>query len=184
MFTEALLHAKEQYQEKGSRKIYHFLDILWQPVFISADNHLQSPCNYEVLKEKNTWLVCGWPAVSSKRKGVHSVVLGASSPSPRLGVTLSKSIDCWCSVAKSCLTLCNPWTAARQASLSFTTSLSLLKLHLSQWCYPTILSFVVPFFSCLQSFPGSGSFLINHFFASGGQSIGAPALASFLLMNN
>ena len=94
------------------------------------------------------------------------------------------ALICCCSVAHSCLTLCNPWTAARQASLSFTTSLSLLKLHLSQWCYPTILSFVVPFFSCLQSFPGSGSFLINHFFASGGQSIGAPALASFLLMNN
>ena len=35
---------------------------------------------------------------------------------------------CCCSVTKSCLTLCNPWTAARQASLSFTISLSLLKL--------------------------------------------------------
>ena len=90
---------------------------------------------------------------------------------------------CCCSVAPSCFTLCNPWAAARQASLSFTMSLSLLKLHLSQWCYPTILSSVVPFFSCLHSFPGSGSFLINHFFASGGQSIRAPALASVLPMN-
>ena len=40
---------------------------------------------------------------------------------------------------------------------------------LSQWCHPTISSSVVPF-SCLQSFPVSGSFQISHFFTSGGQS--------------
>ena len=45
---------------------------------------------------------------------------------------------------------------------------------LSQWCHPTILSSVIPF-SCLQSFPGSGSFLMSQLFASGGQSIGASA---------
>ena len=43
---------------------------------------------------------------------------------------------------------------------------------LSQWCYLTISSSVVPF-SCLQSFPASGSFLMSQFFASGGQSIRA-----------
>ena len=48
----------------------------------------------------------------------------------------------------------------------------------SQWCHPTISSSVVPFSSCLQSFPASGSFLVNQFFASGGQSIDASALAS------
>ena len=42
---------------------------------------------------------------------------------------------------------------------------------LRQWCHPTISSSVVPF-SCLQSFPASGSFLMSQFFASGGQSIG------------
>ena len=46
---------------------------------------------------------------------------------------------------------------------------------LSQWCHPTILSFVIPFSSCLQSFPASGSFPVSQFFASGGQSIGASA---------
>ena len=52
-----------------------------------------------------------------------------------------------------------PWTAAHQASLSFTIYLSLLKLcPLSQWCHPTISSSFAPFSSCPQSFPVSGSF--------------------------
>ena len=69
-----------------------------------------------------------------------------------------------------------PWTAALQASLSFTISQSLLKLmSLSQWCHPTISSSVVPSSSCLQFFPASGSFLISQLFASGSQSIGASA---------
>ena len=50
------------------------------------------------------------------------------------------------------------------------------------WCHPTISSSVVPF-SCLQSFPASGSFQMSQFFASGGQSIGASASASVLPMN-
>ena len=53
---------------------------------------------------------------------------------------------------------------------------------LRQWCHPTILSSVIPF-SCLQSFPASGSFLMSQLFASGGQSIRASASASVLLMN-
>ena len=43
----------------------------------------------------------------------------------------------------------------------------------SQWCHPTISSSVVPFSSCLHSFPASGSFPMSQFFATGGQSIGA-----------
>ena len=54
---------------------------------------------------------------------------------------------------------------------------------LNWWCYPTISFSVVPFSSCLQSFPASGSFLISWLFSSGGQSIGASASASVLLMN-
>ena len=52
---------------------------------------------------------------------------------------------------------------------------------LRQWWHPTISSSVIPFSSCLQSFPASGSFPMSQFFASGGQSIGASA--SVLLMN-
>ena len=54
---------------------------------------------------------------------------------------------------------------------------------LSQWCHPTISSSVVPFSSCLQSFPASGSFQMSQLFASGSQSIGVSALASVLPMN-
>ena len=53
---------------------------------------------------------------------------------------------------------------------------------LNQWCKPTILSSVVPFSSCLPSFPASGSFLMSQLFASGGESIGALASASVLPM--
>ena len=53
----------------------------------------------------------------------------------------------------------------------------------SQWCHPAISSSVVPFSSCLQSFPASGSFPKSQFFASGGQSIGISASASVLPMN-
>ena len=53
----------------------------------------------------------------------------------------------------------------------------------SWWCHPTISSSVVPFSSCLQSFPASGSLQISQFFPSGGQSIGVSASASVLPMN-
>ena len=54
---------------------------------------------------------------------------------------------------------------------------------LSRWCHPTISSSVIPFSSCPQSFPASGSFLISQLFASGGQSIGASTSASVPPMN-
>ena len=53
----------------------------------------------------------------------------------------------------------------------------------SQWCHPAISSSVVPFSSCPQSLPASGSFPTSQLFAWGGQSIGVSALASFLPMN-
>ena len=54
---------------------------------------------------------------------------------------------------------------------------------LSRWCHPTISSSVVPFCSCLQSFPALGSFQMSQFFTSSGQSIGVSASASVLPMN-
>ena len=55
---------------------------------------------------------------------------------------------------------------------------------LNQWCHPTISSSVVPFSSCLQTFPASGYFPMSQLFASGGQSTGASASASVLPMNS
>ena len=54
---------------------------------------------------------------------------------------------------------------------------------LSQWCHPTISSSIVPFSSCPQSFPASGSFQMNQLFASGSQSVGVSASTSVLPMN-
>ena len=77
-----------------------------------------------------------------------------------------------------------PWAAARQASLYITNSWSLPKLcPLSRWCHPTVSSSVIPFSSCPQSFPASGSFQMIQLFASHGQRIGATASASGLPMN-
>ena len=53
----------------------------------------------------------------------------------------------------------------------------------SQWCHPAMSSSVVPFSSCPQSLPASGSFPMSQLFASGGQSNGVSALASVLPMN-
>ena len=75
----------------------------------------------------------------------------------------------------------NPWIEARQASLSITNSRSSLRLmSMSQWCHPAISSSVIPFSSCPQSLPASGSFPMSQCFAWGGQSPGVSALASFL----
>ena len=49
---------------------------------------------------------------------------------------------------------------------------------LSRWCHPTISSSVIPFSSCPQSFPASGSFQMSQLFTSGGQSVGVSALTS------
>ena len=54
---------------------------------------------------------------------------------------------------------------------------------LSRWCHPTISSSVVPFSSCPQSLPASGSFQMSQLFASDGQSIGVSASTSALSMN-
>ena len=101
----------------------------------------------------------------------------------------------------SCVWLsANPWTAGHQASLS-----NSLQTHEPQdtrppcpsptpgvypnpcpaswWCHLTISSSVVPFSSCLKSFPTSESFQMSQLFASGGQNIGISASASVLPMN-
>ena len=80
-----------------------------------------------------------------------------------------------------------PWITARQASLSITNSQSLLKIMSIESVMPYnhfILCHPVPFSSCLQPLPASGSFQLSQFFASGGQRIGVSASASVLTMNN
>ena len=77
-----------------------------------------------------------------------------------------------------------PWTIARQASLSIINSWACSNsCPSSLWCHPTISSSVIPYSFCPQSFPASGSFPMNQFFPSGGQSTGVSASASVLPMN-
>ena len=54
---------------------------------------------------------------------------------------------------------------------------------MSRWCHPTISSSVIPFSSCTQSLPASGSFPMSQLFAWGGQSIEVSSSASILPMN-
>ena len=77
-----------------------------------------------------------------------------------------------------------PWTPAYQASLSITNSRSLLKfMSIESVHHPTILSYVNPLSSHLQSFPVSGSFQMSQLFLSGGQRIGVSTSTSVLQMN-
>ena len=78
--------------------------------------------------------------------------------------TLSLLSYC-CSVAQSCLTLCDPMDC-RLPRPSPSPGACSNSGPLSQWCHPTISSSVVPFSSCLQSFPASGSFLMSSIFTS------------------
>ena len=86
-----------------------------------------------------------------------------------------------CSVAKLCPTLCDPWTAARQASLSFTVSRSLLKLiSIESMMLSNHLILCCPLLLLPSIFPRSGSFSVTWLFTSGGWSIGASASATSL----
>ena len=78
-----------------------------------------------------------------------------------------------------------PWITAHQASLSITNSWSLHKLMSIESVMPSshLSSSVVPFSSCSQSLPVSGSFPMSQLFTWGGQSIGVSASASVLPMN-
>ena len=89
------------------------------------------------------------------------------------------------SVQFSCSVMSNPlqphgWQNSRSPCLSPTPRVYSNSCPLSRWCHPTISSSVIPFSSCLQSFPASGSFQMSQLFAS---SIGVPASTSVLPMN-
>ena len=89
------------------------------------------------------------------------------------------------SVTQSCLTPCDPMNCStpRPPWPSPTPGVQPNPCPLSHWYHPTISSSVVPFSSCPQSFPASGSFQTSQLFASGGQSIGVSASVSVLPMN-
>ena len=89
----------------------------------------------------------------------------------------------FCSVAQSCLTLCDPMNCSMPPCPSPAPGVYSNSCLLSRWCHPAILSFVIPFSSRLQSLPASESFPVSQLFTSGGRSIGVSASASVLPMN-
>ena len=139
---------------------------------------LHSTCQQIWKTQQWYWIGKGQFSFQSQRKAtpnvhtttqLHSFHMLASQP--------VQSLSCVQLIA-------TPWNAACQASLSITNSRSSPRLcPSSQWCHPAISSSVVPFSSCPQSFPASGSFQMSEFSASGGQSIGISALASVLTVN-
>ena len=87
------------------------------------------------------------------------------------GRTLSNHLI-WSSIQFSCWVMSNSlWPHGRQHTCpSPTPRVYSNSCSLSRWSHPTISSSVIPFSSCLQSFPASGSFPMSQFFVSGGQS--------------
>ena len=85
------------------------------------------------------------------------------------------------SVAQWCPTICDPMNRSMPGLPVHHQLLEFTQTH--WWCHPTISFSVIPFSSCLQSFPASGSFQMSQLLATGGQSIGVSASASVLSMN-
>ena len=96
----------------------------------------------------------------------------------------TRTLLCCCSVAQSCLTLCNPMDCSTPGLPVLHYLMEFAQTHVHtvgdaiQPSHP-----LIPFSSCLWSFPGAGSFPMSRLFASGGQSIGASTSASVLPMN-
>ena len=97
-----------------------------------------------------------------------------------LFVSIKISCDCCCSVSLKLHGLQH----ARLPFPSLSPGVCSDSCPLSQWCYPTISSSVIPFSFCLQSFPASGSLPMSWLFTSGGQSTTASVSASILPMNS
>ena len=91
---------------------------------------------------------------------------------------------CYCSVTKSCLTLCDPMDCSTPGFPVLHYPLEFAQTHVH--CVNDVIQPshpVSPFSSCLQSFPASGSFPMSQLFTSGDQSTGASASASVLPIN-
>ena len=144
-------------------------------VFVTAKSHcveISTTLCQDLKIAIQCKLLVFWKCESVHLWGCHSVVFTAATFCPSVFFKIIDSIlvdvgDLQFSrlVVSDSATL---WTAACQASLHHQLPELTYSCPLSRWCHPTISSSVVPFSSCLHSFPGSGSFPVSHF-ASGGQ---------------
>ena len=116
---------------------------------------------------------CSWKRGGESVQGEHlsTKTETAGAPGGVPGLVHCSPLGCYCSVAKSCLTLCDPMDRS-------TPDFPILH-HLPEFAQ-THVHFIL---CCPQSFPVSGSFSMSWLFTSGGQSIRASASASVLPMN-
>ena len=140
---------------------------LWKIMWICYLNNIQKhgknddPCTTDILKRRGN---------KRLREGSHNTV-----------DILSVQFN---SVAQLCLTLCDPQTAKHKASMSITNSQSLPKpISIGSVMPSNHIILFRPLLLLPSIFPASGSFPMSQFFTSGGQSIGASALASVFPMN-
>ena len=157
--------------------IQSFLSCVWE--LLSQRKYFQALKNSD-CESGSVWIFASTHTVPHTGRYLNDLTVGC----------LSNHWNCrqnfmniqFSSITQLCLTLCDPIDCSTPG---FPVHHQLLGVcsnscPLSWWCHPTISSSVVPFSSCLQSFPASGSF---QFFISDGQSIGASASASVLPMN-
>ena len=130
-----------------------------------------------VIKEKSCKETSTWVLLTSSDKQVWLFIIYAVSIQKGFS-----SVQFSPSVVSDSLRPHEP-QHARPPCPSPTPGVQLNPCPLSQWCHLTILSSVIPFSSCPQSFPASGSFQMSQLFTSGGQSIVVSAPTSVLPMN-
>ena len=172
---------------KNTRVRSHFL---LQGIFLTQGSHAVSRIAGQLF---TSWATTEAPIILewiATELGSHSLLESTKNDSKFKTRTYGQApsqipYSCFplSSVAQSLPTLCNPkdfnmpdFPVHRQLPVCSHSCPS------SWWCHPTISS-VVPFSSCPQSFPASGSFPVSQFFTSGGQNIGVSASTSVLPMN-
>ena len=166
--------------------LVQLLDARWSHLLQCP--HAVSACSSSLLLElsplPSLWFY--WRVAISTSWGIRWPVI-VPYPSKRGGDGLNRAnkhlFPCCCySVAQLCPTLWDPLDCSTPGFLSFAVSRSLLKLMSIESVMPS--NHLIPFSSCLQSFPVSGSSPMSWLFASDGQSIRASASASVLPMNS
>ena len=131
--------------------------------------------------EMPPWLRCSENILRRKQHLSQDLELSGSQLRPFKLYYLT-SVQFSCSVVSNSLWP-HEMQHARPPCPSPTPGVPTNPCSLSRWCHPAISSSVIPFSSCLQSFPASESFQTSQLFASGGQSIGDSASTSVLSMN-
>ena len=143
---------------------------------------------YKWLRISKTQKIC-WPSPPSEITVIYLIcilnIFAKKIPSKQCvdkldKITLVKIIVIivqFSSVSQSCLTLCNPMNRSTPGLPVHHQLLELAQTHVHRVSDAIQPSSVLPFSSCPQSFPASGTFPVSQLFMSGGQSIGASASA-------